>query len=113
MAEVQTKLKIIRTMADGRIFQYEGDINVDKLKNLIGDGKSSVTVSHSQSTKVYGNGEETFVSVTASCNQDDATVERTILTLHEVTKSIISGLHSEGLAIWKGQEALNKHIMEG
>lgn len=55
----------------------EGDMNMssDAIASLIGDGKARITVSIGLDDKNFGFGATGHVSVSLSCNQDEATIK--------------------------------------
>lgn len=104
-------IKINHILPDGQILKHEGELEMDQFRQFIGDGNMKVTYSMSQSDKAFGNGCETFISITATCNQDQVTPIKTVMLIKELIASILPGLHSEALAVWKQNNELNKDIM--
>jgi hypothetical protein len=59
---------------------WEGEVPVAdqqnyRLADIVGNGLAKVTVGREMSKNDYGTGGKVFVSVTITCNQDDALVE--------------------------------------
>lgn len=108
---MMAKLKINQTMPDDSIRTYEGELNLDLLKNLIGDQCAKITYGATQSDKAFGNGSETFISITVTCNQDQKTMDQVLSIVTNWVHTHISALHSEALAIWKQNNDLNKSIL--
>lgn len=72
---------IIVTMKDqpDTHFNYTGEVPkeiMDEFKSIIGDGLAKVSVAVDLSIKDFGTGASAMCSVTLSCNQDGATIER-------------------------------------
>jgi len=106
-------IKIIHNLPDGTQLKHEGAFEMDQLKNLVGDGNMKVSFGSTEADKVYGKGADTFVSVTATCNQDTATMEKVAYLLKNFVLSFLPGAHSEALAVWKQQQGVNETIISG
>lgn len=113
MEDTRAKIRIVHTLPDGTQLKHEGEFEMDQLKNLIGDGQAKVTFGHTESDKVYGTGADTFISVSATCNQDLATMSKVADILKNFVLQFLPGAHSEALATWKQNYGLNKEILEG
>jgi len=111
--EPVAKIKIVQTLGNSITKIHEGEIKMDQMKSLMGDGNAVVTVSHSFSNKTYGNGVETFISISIKCNQDNGTIRTTTDVINQTLCNIIPGIHSEGLAIWRRDEQMNNEILMG
>jgi len=106
------KVKITQKIDGFEPRQIEGEFKMDILKEMIGDGNAKITVGNSQTDKDFGNGVETFVSVTLTCNQDLVTVAGAIDIAKSFINERLSTIHSEGLAIWAQQKGLNNQVMK-
>ena len=110
--EPTAKIKIVQTI--GKIVKlHDGEIQMTMMEKLMGNGNATVTVSHTFSNKHFGNGVDTFVSISIKCNQDDNTIKTTANILNGAVCDIIPTLHSEGLAIWRRDEQMNNEILNG
>ena len=106
-------ITIFHNLPDGTQLKHEGAFEMDQLKNLIGDGNTKITFGSTEADKVYGKGADTFVSVTATCNQDLVTIQKVGNILKEFVLSFLPGAHSEALATWRQQQGLNESIING
>lgn len=106
------KIKVIQNIDGYGKRQMEGEFQMDILKGMVGDGNAKITLGSTQSDKDFGNGVETFISVTLTCNQDVATIEKALDIVKTFLNERLPTIHSEGLAIWAQQKALNNHVMK-
>jgi len=65
------------------------------LQRLVGDAKASVTVSREISDKDYGSGISAHVSVSLSCNQDQATVVDAFNAAKELSGTMVEDAFNE------------------
>ena len=93
------------------VLEDEGVMALPDLKEFVGDANFKVTLGKTQKNLNYGNGGETFLSFSASCNQDDKTISMVVEILDQLIDKHLSTLHSGGLVKWKENEDLNKGIL--
>lgn len=113
LIQPNASILIIHTLPDGTMLKHQGEFKMDQLHKLVGDGNMQVTFSSSQSDKVFGNGCETFISITATCNQDETSSMKVVMLLKDFIQSILSTAHSEALGEWKQNNELNKSLISG
>ncbi len=113
MDTITAKIKINQKFPDGTINKYEGDIELDTVKEILGDQNAKVTIGSSQSDKDFGNGVETFMSVTLTCNQDQKTIDVTASLANAIISKKLTSLHSEGIAEWARNRDLNRELLKG
>lgn len=107
------KIRVSQTNTNGEIKKYEGEIPMDAIKEIVGDGNATITISNSQSDKNFGNGVETFMSVTLTCNQDKKTIDLAIKLANDLITRDLSNLHSTGIEEWARHGDMNKELMKG
>ena len=109
---MENKILIMQRFDGCEPRKFEGEFIMDLLKEILGDGNLKITLGRTFSDKEFGNGGETFMSVTITCNQDKGTA----LTAADIARQFINEqlprLHTEGLAIWAEQKMLNKQVMK-
>lgn len=76
----EPRFRVSVTITNGKQtqnFNYEDEKPkelMDRFKALLGDCNASVSVSSDFGVKSYGNGAGTMVTVSLTCNQDEATI---------------------------------------
>jgi hypothetical protein len=109
----QAVIRRYHTFADGSRLQHEGEFIMDELTKYVGDGNLKITFGSSESDKNFGNGTDTHVSITASCNQDLRSAGAVLEILKKFVLGYIPNAHSEALAIWQSNRELNSSFVKG
>lgn len=63
---------------------------MDKYKELIGDGQARVSVSADMALKEFGSGAGAMVTVSLSCNQDHVTIDKAVALAGEMAREYCS-----------------------
>ncbi len=113
MEQATAKIKINQKLPDGTINKYEGDIELETIKEILGDQNAKITIGSSQSDKDFGNGVETFMSVTLTCDQNSKDIDIAMGLASTIIHKRLTSLHSEGIAEWARNRELNKELMKG
>lgn len=104
-------ISVVQKFPNGTVRNHQGELQMDEFKSLLGVENGEFTVGHTFSDKVYGNGVETFVSLTLKCSQDAKKFYEGITKAHNFILQYLAPLHSEGLATWKRDEEINRDII--
>lgn len=81
--KVRIEISINKVMT---LLSYEGELGtepelrglMDQYKEIVGDSKARVGVSTDFSVKDFGNGFSTMVTISLTCNQDQATIQQAL-----------------------------------
>lgn len=105
-------IKINQILSDGTVQKFEGELQMEILQEIIGDGNTKITLSNSQSDKDFGNGVETFLSVTLTCGQNKKDIEIALDIARSFINEKLPTIHSEGIGLWAQNKVLNKEILK-
>lgn len=101
MKITEPRVKIAVQLSGNRTenLSYEGEKPkelMDAFTALIGDGKAGVSVSTDFSVKSFGNGVSAMVTVSLTCNQDQATLNATAELASQAARYYARKFQGEG-----------------